>query len=211
MYACNKWTDDSVNKEYYGKRELQLSKKTIETLFEALGRELAHHGIVERVRIVVFGGVYMLFIMNARDTTHDVDIVLAGLMNDDGEEEDTPEADAFRRAFTASANAIAKAYQIPRNWINTDGAMLVAPCIPTSSLCLFASYGILDVYFPSKENMLALKLTAFRPNDRGDVHSLCADLNIRRRDQAQAILDRFVPRWWQEENRVPRTLRELFP
>lgn len=199
-----------MRKDVMGKKELQLSKKTIETLFEALGSELVHQGIAETVRIIVFGGVYMLFVMNNRDTTHDVDIIFAGLMNEEGEEEETPEADVFRKAFASCAYAIAKTYQIPRNWINTDGAMLVAPCIPKDSLCLFATYGILEVYFPSKENMLALKLTAFRPDDRGDVNSLCADLDIRNRDQAQAILDTFVPRWWQEENRVPRTLHELF-
>lgn len=187
-------------------KELALSKATIEALLSALGDALAVLGLQEVARIIIFGGVYMLLAVENRASTHDVDIILADFI----ENEETLAAQEFKQLFEQAVKKVADERHIPRNWMNTDGALFVAPCIPLAELRYWKTFHKLAVYFPSKENMLALKLTSFRPRDRGDVESLCVQLDVKTRVQAQTILDRYVPPWWQEENLVQDALDELF-
>jgi hypothetical protein len=70
---------------------------------------------------------------------------------------------------------------------------------------------MLHVYFPSKEYILASKLMTFRPKDLDDVRALLEDLQIETREQAQAIVDRFVPnKGWQGYYGLDANLNDIF-
>jgi hypothetical protein len=58
--------------------------------------------------------------------------------------------------------------------------------------------------------MLALKLLAGRERDAEDIAALCSQLAIQTREQAQALVDRYAERSWQEECMLQATLDALF-
>jgi hypothetical protein len=58
--------------------------------------------------------------------------------------------------------------------------------------------------------MLALKLLAGRARDAEDIAALCAQLAIQTREQAQALVNRYADRHWQEECLLQATLDALF-
>jgi hypothetical protein len=77
---------------------------------------------------------------------------------------------------------------------------------------LWRTYGPLEVYVPEGAYILALKLLAGRPKDRGDIQDLCAQLHIQTRLQAQTIVDQYIPdKQVQQINDLARTLDTLFP
>jgi hypothetical protein len=76
---------------------------------------------------------------------------------------------------------------------------------------LWQRYGKLSIYVPAQECILALKLMVFREKDRNDITALLQALHVTTREQAQAIVDRFIPdKRWQEEYLLDTTLDELF-
>ncbi|TME07361.1 MAG: hypothetical protein E6I80_11750 [Chloroflexi bacterium] len=62
------------------------------------------------------------------------------------------------------------------------------------------------------EYILALKLLAGRPKDRGDIQLLCRQLQVGTRIQAQQMVDRYIPdKQVQQLNHLDMTLSTLFP
>ncbi len=77
---------------------------------------------------------------------------------------------------------------------------------------LWRTYGMLAVYVPPSDYILALKLFAGRPKDREDIASLCQLLQIQTRAQAQQLVDRSIPnKQVQQLNHLEDTLDEWFP
>jgi hypothetical protein len=77
---------------------------------------------------------------------------------------------------------------------------------------LWRTYGPLEVSMPSDDYMLALKLLAGRPRDTADIQALIGRLRLQTADEAQAILDRYIPdRQLQHLHQVPLTLQRMFP
>jgi hypothetical protein len=83
------------------------------------------------------------------------------------------------------------------------------------SICkgvLWRHYGMLEVYIPEAEYILALKLPAGRPKDRNDTQALCQRLKVRTRRQAQQVVDRYIPnKQLQQLNNLDDTLNDVFP
>jgi hypothetical protein len=64
---------------------------------------------------------------------------------------------------------------------------------------------------PEAEYILALKLLANRPKDRPDIQILCQQLHIQTRDQAQEVVDRYIPdKAVQQLNNLEKALDALF-
>ena len=77
---------------------------------------------------------------------------------------------------------------------------------------LWRTSGMLAVYVPPRDYILALKLFAGRPKDREDIASLCQLLHIQTRAQAQQLVDRYIPnKQVQQLNHLDDTLDEWFP
>jgi hypothetical protein len=71
---------------------------------------------------------------------------------------------------------------------------------------------MLEVYIPPREYILALKLLANRKKDQKDIMALCQQLNVQTREQAQQVIDRYVPdREVQQLSNLNKTLSILFP
>jgi hypothetical protein len=79
---------------------------------------------------------------------------------------------------------------------------------PLGSLTLWRTYTHLQVYVPQADCILALKLLSGRPRDEEDIAALCQQLNISTR--AQALVDRYADRQWQQECMLEATLDALF-
>ena len=82
--------------------------------------------------------------------------------------------------------------------------------LPAEALVLWRDSPNLQIYVPSAECMLALKLLAGRARDAEDIAALRAQLAIHTREQAQSLVDRYADRPWQEECLLQATLDALF-
>ena len=65
--------------------------------------------------------------------------------------------------------------------------------------------------FRTMEYILATKIAAYRPKDTDDIQLLIRDLNIHTREQAKAIVDKFLLPDAQEFWEVEEKLEILFP
>lgn len=181
-----------------------MESQEIELYLQELGDELEHHGFAEPVRLLVVGGVYMLLMVRNRWATEDVDVVLMDLP-------DTTNKTRETKAFQAAVRAVASKHRLKRKWLNDDVAYFIRDMVPDPQPSLWRKYKKLYVYVPAQACILALKLMVFREKDRGDVDALLRALNVATREQAQAIVDHFVPdKRWQKEYMLDNTLDELF-
>lgn len=183
-----------------------MESQDIERYFQDLGDELETRGFQEPVRIMIVGGVYMLLMVKNRKSTEDVDVVLMD-MEDTSSATKTPQT----RAFQTAVRAVASKHRLKRTWMNDDVAYFIRDMAPEPEAKLWRKYKKLHVYLPAQEYIFALKLMVFRLKDLNDVEALRQELGVTTREQAQAIVDRFIPdRRWQEEYQLDDTLDELF-
>lgn len=172
----------------------------IDTCLHALDEELGHHAIRKPVRLMVVGGVYMLFFLRNRASTKDVNVVPLDFP-------DTTHPNKETKAFRSAVNAVAKKYQLRRNWMNDVVAAFIPPPGP---LTLWRAYTHLHVYVPQADYMLVLKLLAGRQRDMEDIAALGQCLGIQTREHIQALVDRYADRQWQRECMLKITLDALF-
>lgn len=181
-----------------------MESQEIERYFEDLGDELERRAFKEPVRILLVGGAFMLLTLKNRKATEDVDVVLLDMP-------DSTNATPQTKAFQAAVRAVASKHHLKRKWMNDDVAYFIKEMAPDPQPSLWRKFKFLHAYLPPREYILALKLMVFRQKDMDDVLALLAELNITTREQAQAIVDRFVPDpRWQEEYVLDDTLDTLF-
>jgi hypothetical protein len=175
----------------------------IETYLAELGQELQNLGIQHPIRILLVGGAFMLTQIQNRASTNDVDVLLK-----DGEDSTTsPRYQTFR----AAVRAVARKNTLPSNWLNDIMGDFLRDSGTAPDGTLWRTYTMLEVYIPPSAYILALKIFAGRPKDRDDIDSLCQQLQIRTREQAQQIVDRYIPnKQVQQLNQLDETLDELF-
>ncbi len=172
----------------------------IEQYFQALDEEIAERNLKKPVRLVVLGGVYMMFFLKNRSSTKDVDIVPLDFP-------DTMNPNQETKLFRAAVNAVAKKFQLKRDWMNDVVAAFIPDLGPVT---LWREYSTLHIYVPSAEYILALKLLAGREKDEDDILTLCEMLNITTREEAQTLVDRYATLKWQNECTLQVTLDALF-
>ncbi len=176
----------------------------IEHALALLGQELQDRGIQHPIRILIVGGAYMVTQLQNRPSTQDIDILFKDLPD--------PMASPLYPILTSAVHAVASRVSLPDHWFNDiiGDALRINGVVPDGTL--WHVYAMLEVYIPPAEYMLALKLFAGRDRDRDDILALCQQLGITTRQQAQDILDRFIPdRQTQQLNQVDDTLTDLFP
>ena len=172
----------------------------VETYFQALNEELASRKINKPVRLVMVGGVYMMFFFKNRASTKDVDVIPLDFP-------DTTEPNQETRAFRSAVNAVAKRYRLRRDWMND---VVAAFTQEIGAVTLWREYSNLHIYVPTAECMLVMKLLAGREKDEDDIVALCEQLHIETREQAQVLVDRYADRKWQQECMLEKTLNDLF-
>jgi hypothetical protein len=177
-----------------------MERPEIDLYLEALNEELAQRPIKKPVRLAVVGGVYMMFFLRNRESTKDIDIVPLDFPDTTNPSKDT-------KAFRSATNAVAKKYQIRRDWMNDVAAAFIPDLGP---LTLWREYSHLQVYVPPADYILALKLLSGRKKDAEDIEALCQQLHIYTREQAQNLVDQYASRSWQQECCLETTLDALF-
>lgn len=188
---------------------LILTTAEIETYLQDLGEELERRNFKEPVRVMLVGGAFMLLQLGNRDSTGDIDMVLLDLPATTDEP-----LHPRSRKFRAAISAIGTKHGLGRKWANDDATLFLREFTPDplEGVLPWKSYGLLHVHFPSLEYILVTKMVVFRPKDYGDVEALLQALQIRTRDQAKELLQRFVPSkpsFW-EYYELEKTLSTLF-
>lgn len=176
----------------------------IETYLANLGQELQTMGVTQPIRILMVGGAYMLTQIHNRVATQDVDVLLKDI--------DDPTTSPLYPMLLAAVRAVANQHQIPATWFNDVVGDALRNNGPVPEGSVWRIYGMLEIYIPDAEYILALKLLAGRPRDNTDIQSLVQQLGIVTREQAQEIVDRYIPdQQFQQLNHVDMTLDRVFP
>jgi len=160
-----------------------LQSQEIEQYLSELGAELQSQGITKPVRMLLIGGAYMMLLAKAPRITDDIDIFWI---------EESEDFHKARLAMRDAIQIIASKYTLQPNWFNSLTQMLIYDKIVMPKGKLWRRFGPLHVYSPPKEYMLALKIMAGRDKDIADCRILLPQTNIRTRQQAQKVLDRYV-------------------
>jgi hypothetical protein len=176
-----------------------MNKPELEALLEELDKALvkAFPG-PEPMSVLVVGGACLLFQGVTTRPTEDVDVIIFEMM---GSEENTlifhaPVADKVRRII----KGIGKRHGLKGQqqlFLNDDCApfLLELSGNELPPMRLFKAYQKLHLYVPSELSyILACKLMAGRATkDFADIEVLCQRLGIRKRVQAQSVVDRYFP------------------
>src|SRR5436190_20397817 len=167
-----------------------MQAQDIEMHLADLGQELHNMGISSPVRILMVGGAFMLTQMHSMRMTNDVDVLLKDI--------DDPRTSPQYRVFKAAVRAVANRRQIPNTWMNDLIGDFLRDLGTVPNGILWRTYAVLEVYVPEAEYILALKLLAGRQKDREDIRLLCQQIHIQSRNQAQQLVDRYVPKKTQQ-------------
>ncbi len=177
-----------------------MESQEVEVYLHALDEELEKRKLHKPVRLVIVGGVYMMFFFQNRNSTKDVDIIPLDFP-------DTTEPNQATKIFRSAVNAVARQFHLRRDWMNDVVSAFVPGLGPVS---LWREYTNMHIYVPNAEYILALKLLAGRAKDEDDILILCEKLQVETREQAQELVDRFAEKNWQEECMLSHTLDDLF-
>lgn len=180
-----------------------MQAEEIESYLAQFGQELADRGVGQPVRMLVIGGAFMLLQIHNRLTTDDVDVFFKDI-------EDTSISPLYQQCKDA-VRAIASRHHLKGNWLNDrmGDSLRETGRVPPGTL--WRTYGVLEVYLPPAEFILALKLMAGRQKDRADILALCQELQIRDREQAQRLVDLYIPdKELQQLSELEDTLDEFF-
>ncbi len=180
-----------------------MQSKDIEGHLEDLGQELYSMGVSSPVRILMVGGAFMLTQMHSTRMTNDVDVLLKDI--------DDPTTSPVYRVFKTAVRAVASQRQIPSTWMNDLIGDFLRNLGTVPKGVLWRTYAVLEVYVPEAEYILALKLLAGRQKDREDIRLLCQQIHIQTRNQAQQLVDQYIPKEAQQINNLDKTLNNLFP
>ena len=179
-----------------------MEARDIERYLAELGAELQYRGLKQPVRILLIGGAYMLLLAHAPRSTKDIDIFW---LDEDG----------LQRAYAPlreSVQVIKQKYDLDGDWLNYLAQILMGDEVIVPNGKLWKQFGPLHVYAPSDEYILALKINAGRRKDLDDCVILLPKTNIRTREQAQQLLDRYILPNGQQKNAesIENALNRLF-
>jgi Nucleotidyltransferase of unknown function (DUF6036) len=135
-----------------------VNKDDIERYLQLLGQELQTRNTVGT--ILLLGGAVMLLEVGNRATTQDIDAFIEG--------NNTP---LIRQAIAA----VAQREDLAQDWLN-DAAKGFLYSQPIT--VLWRRYPGLNVYIPSLDYILAMKVVAGRPRDIEDAKALIQKLHI---------------------------------
>lgn len=168
-----------------------------------LGQELSILGIQQPVRVLVIGGTFMLTQIGNRSITEDIDVIFTDITD--------RRASSIYQATLQAAKAVAMRNNLRDDWFNDGMSHLLRTMGDMPIGTLWKQYGVLEVYLPPTGYILALKLLAYRDKDKEDIEALCQRLGIQTREQAQSVVNLYVPDpSTQDIFRLEETLEKLF-
>jgi hypothetical protein len=179
-----------------------MNVQAIEQYLSLVGQELQSMGIGEPIELLLIGGGYMLTQVGNRNATGDIDTVWVA--------PDIYSGSEIYRLFRLAVQFVAEDENLAPNWLNIDMGDFVRLAGPLPKRRLWKQFGMVQVYLPPKDFILAHKLIASRNKDGGDIEALCQELGVHTRKKAQRILDTYISRELQEIEHVSEKLAALF-
>jgi hypothetical protein len=184
----------------------KLDRRSILRYLQALGRKLKESGRKHPVRVLMLGGAYLILNGYVQRTTEDIDVLV--LMPDLRIYYEQVKPMGYRH-FWDVVEEVALDLGIQATWMNDRTGEFMTEFEPQGSL--WQTFDYLEVWFPSIEAIFVMKLSAYREKDKGDIAGLRKKLGIRTREQAQAVIDRYCDRQYQEHYEITEHLFEEFP
>jgi len=184
-------------------KEVDMQAQEIEMYLAQLGQELQDLGVQHPVRILLVGGAFMLLQVQNRRATDDIDVLLIDI-------EDATTSPLYP-TFRAAVRAVTTRNRLNSSWLNDVIGDFLRDASNVPEGTLWHRYGKLEVFLPPKEYILALKLLAGRTKDMPDIKALCQQVNIQTREQAQQLVDQYIPgKQLQQINHLNDTLDQVF-
>src|SRR5229473_151812 len=156
---------------------VQMNAKEIVRYLSLVGKELEEMNVQEPIQLLLIGGGYMLTQIKNRVATGDIDTAWVYPEVYSGSE--------IYRLFKAAVQFVAGDEDLDPAWLNTDVGDFLRAAGPLPKLKLWKKFGMVRVYLPPKDYVLAHKLIAGREKDQPDIEVLCSQLGIDRREKAQ--------------------------
>lgn len=152
-----------------------LDKRKIKQAFEALNTKLREQGISGD--IVIFGGAYMVLVLDTRVATKDVDAIFK------------PATD-IRKAVLE----VAESLNLPEDWLN-DGVKGFLPSKGNEKGSKMMNFSNLKIWTPKAEYILAMKCMASRSEtkDLEDIRNLINYLNLKTSEEVYNIVMEYYP------------------
>ena len=193
-----------------------MDKQTIEEYLVELDNALfAAFPDPEPMNVIVVGGAFLVLTNTISRQTDDVDVIITDLEGM-GEASLVYELTKTTRRVRRLIETIGKSHGLKgskRMWFNDDCSMFLQDMGPLPPIQLFRAYRKLHLYIPTDVRyILACKLMAGRVDkDYKDAETLCQQLGITTREQAQIVVDIYFPQKRKQEfQELPDTLKELF-
>jgi len=158
-----------------------MNAKDIRICLMLVGKELGHMGVREPIKLLMIGGGYMLTQVKNRSATEDIDAVWVY-------PEFHIESEVYW-LFEQAVQAVGDREVLGLSWLNVTSSDFVREAGPLPKMKLWKKFGPLHVYLPPKDFILAHKFPASRRKDRTDIESLCVQLGVTTRKEAQKIID----------------------
>lgn len=159
-----------------------MQAEDIESYLAELGAELKSRGINKPVRILIIGGAYMLIHEHSLRKTEDIDVFWL----------DGDSFQQLRRTLGECVSTITKRHALRPDWFNYLSQILMQNDILIPHGKLWKQYGPLHIHIPPREYILALKIMAGRDKDLADCAILLPQTNIKTREQARQLLNRYI-------------------
>lgn len=194
----------------------------IEQYFEALAHEFDALRVTAQYHVVITGGAYLL-LQQGRKYTEDIDFALITEVRHPKpnqifrttiqreEISSTRSRVPYAREFKQAVERVAIQYHLPLDWLNDEAAAYYYDDAPEVDVELWRSFGkCLLVYLPTAEYVFATKMMAYRPKDQDDIKLLIQWLDIRSKEEAQRIIDRYITLGGQQFYEIRKKLRRIF-
>jgi hypothetical protein len=162
---------------YFEGKSPKINKENLMDIFTTLNKMLNENML--NVDLYLYGGSYMTLISDSRPATRDIDC-LFNATND--------------IIFKNILLNIKEIYGLEEDWLNNEIAEPLKH-LSKEEIAIFKKYSNLNIYVPSQQQMLAMKILASRPypaKDFDDAYILCKNLNITTRQELMNIVKKFI-------------------
>jgi hypothetical protein len=146
----------------------------------------------------------MLLLAHSPRSTEDVDFFWL--------EENEQTLEQALSMWHESVQAVATSNDLEIDWLNYMTHLLMYDQVIVPKGRLWKKFGPLHIHVPAKEYVLALKIIAGRDKDIADSEILLQQTKIKTRQQAQQLLDRYIPPLTQQVNidGIEKSMKSLF-
>jgi hypothetical protein len=151
-----------------------LDRAALHELLSELAGRLDRRGL--RANLYIIGGAAMAMLFDDRRATRDIDsVVLSG-----------------HGPLIEEVRAMARIHDLPSTWLNEQASVYVSAVGDPNQSTVF-DHPALSVAAASAEHLLAMKVSAGRASDVGDIKALLSILRIDSVAQVEAVLADVFP------------------